>query len=120
MADNCEEVFVSQIANWLVPVALVIVLAIALPYKFDTDVVYVDQANVMEKLRISNPAHYEKIRQILAGVDDQQDTEIPRWIRSSFNGRDVELSGLLLTSYPPKKRLSFVLENRRYEALVVR
>ena len=73
----------------------------------------------LEALQSSNPAHYEKIRQILVGVLQRPDAGVARWMRATFDARDVRYVPIVLTSHPAKKRLSFSLDVTRYEAVVV-
>jgi hypothetical protein len=72
----------------------------------------------LESLQQSRPAHFEKVRKILAGVLARPDTEVPRWMEVSFDARDVNYRPVVLTSHPPKRRLSFALDDTRYEAVV--
>ena len=67
----------------------------------------------------SNPAHYEKIRRILTDILQQPEASVPRWIQANFDGRDVTYAPVVLTSHPPKRRLSFALDATRYEAIIV-
>jgi hypothetical protein len=77
-----------------------------------------DAPGALETLRQSRPAHFEKVRKILDGVVQRADTEVPRWMQVSFNARDVDYRPVVLTSHPPKRRLSFALDDTRYEAVV--
>jgi len=47
------------------------------------------------------------------------DSNVPRWIRVGFDARDVSYAPIVLTSHPAKRRLSFVLDDTRYEAVIV-
>jgi hypothetical protein len=78
-----------------------------------------DETGALEALARSNPAHYEKVRQILDGILQQRDANVPRWIRTNFAGRDVTYAPIVLTSHPPKRRLSFALDATRYETIIV-
>jgi hypothetical protein len=78
-----------------------------------------NEAGALEGLQRSNPAHYEKVRKILDGVLQQKDAQVPRWIRTNFDGRDVAYGPIVLTSHPPQRRLSFALDTTRYEATIV-
>jgi hypothetical protein len=40
-------------------------------------------------------------------------------MRVSFDARAVNYSAFILTSYPPQRRLSFVLDDTRYQAVVI-
>ncbi len=75
--------------------------------------------SALEALQRSNPTHYEKIRKILEGVLQRPDTDVPRWIQTNFAAHEVSYVPIVLTSHPPKRRLSFALDTTRYEAVVV-
>ena len=80
--------------------------------------VNLNEPGAFEALRHDNPAHYEKIQGIMAGLFRRPDAEVPRWLQTHFNARDSAYGPALLTSNPPKKRLSFALEGTRYQAVV--
>jgi hypothetical protein len=73
----------------------------------------------LDALARSNPVHYERIRAILDGILQQPDGNVPRWIHANFDGRDVSYAPIVLTSHPPKRRLSFALDATRYETVIV-
>ena len=72
----------------------------------------------LEALQQSNPRHYKKIRKILDGILQQPDAAVPGWIQTNFDARNVSYAPILMTSAPPKRRLSFVLDETRYEAVI--
>jgi hypothetical protein len=72
----------------------------------------------METLEATNPAHYLRIRQIVAGLSEREFDAVPRWIRTTFDAKDVSYSELLLVSLPPQRRLSFTLDDTHYGATV--
>ena len=80
--------------------------------------VNLNDPDALEALQHSNPTHYEKVRQIMEGLLHQPDATVPRWIQTNFDARDVRYAPIVLTSDPPKKRLSFVLDDTHYEAVV--
>ena len=82
-------------------------------------VVDLNEAGALEALQRSNPVHYEKVRKILDGVLQHKDSQVGRWIQTNFDGRDVAYRPIVLTSHPPKRRLSFALDATRYEATIV-
>jgi hypothetical protein len=43
---------------------------------------------------------------------------VPRWIETNFAAHEVSYVPIVLTSHPPRRRLSFALDATRYEALV--
>ena len=78
-----------------------------------------NESGALEAIARSNPAHYEKIRRILTDILQQPEASVPRWIQANFDGRDVTYAPIVLTSHPPKRRLSFALDATRYEAIIV-
>jgi hypothetical protein len=77
-----------------------------------------DKPGALEALQQSNPAHYEKVRQIVAGIARQPDVKVPGWMLATFNAREVSYASIEMTSFPPKRRLSFALDNTRYVVVV--
>jgi hypothetical protein len=77
-----------------------------------------NEPGALEALQYANPTHYEKVRQIMEGLLQQPDADVPRWIQTTFDAREVRYAPIVLTSDPPKKRLSFALDDTRYEAVV--
>jgi hypothetical protein len=69
-------------------------------------------------LRQTNPAHFDKVARILEGVSRRPAAEVPRWMQVSFGAHDVSYVPVVLTSHPPRRRLSFALDTTRYEALL--
>jgi len=70
-----------------------------------------DAPGVLEALARSNPTHFVVIQRILA-------EDVPRWLRASFNAQSVIYQPIVLTSHPPKRRLSFTLDDTRYIAVI--
>jgi hypothetical protein len=83
-----------------------------------TRTVDLDAPGALEALERSNPAHHEKVRKIVEGVIHQPASRVSRWIAVAFNGRDVSYAPVLMTSHPPKRRLSFALDDTRYVTVV--
>jgi hypothetical protein len=73
----------------------------------------------LEALQQSRPAHFDKVRRILEGLPQQPDPAVSRWMRVSFDARAVNYPPFILTSFPAQRRLSFVLDDTRYEAIVI-
>jgi hypothetical protein len=105
----------------LLAAAVFAILSIVLAPPYDATAartINLNQPGALEALHHFNPAHYEKVRKILEGVLQQPDRDVPRWIQTSFEARNVSYAPILLTSDPPKRRLSFALDDTRYEAIV--
>lgn len=77
-----------------------------------------DQPGALQALQQSNPAHYEKVRKIMDGVLRQPEAAVPRWIQTTFAAENVSYAPIVLTSHPPKRRLSFALDDTRYEVVL--
>src|SRR5207237_10004792 len=69
----------------------------------------------LEALQRDNPAHYQTVRQILHNILKQPESQVPRWLRTTFNATDVRYLRVLLTSDPPKRDLSFTLDDTQYK-----
>jgi hypothetical protein len=80
--------------------------------------IYLNRPNALEVLQQTNPMHYEKVQRIMEGLVRRPENDVPRWIQTDFNGWDIRYVAMVLTSAPPKKRLSFVLDDTRYSATV--
>jgi hypothetical protein len=75
----------------------------------------------LEELQRTNPAHLDKIRQVIAGLQERPERAEGTWLQVTFAARDVDLSRLLIkTSYPPKQLLKFTIDDSRYIMHVVR
>ena len=75
-----------------------------------------NEPGVVASLEQSNPDHYRKIVAILEQVRTHRLEDVPRWLQTTFDARSVRYVPLLLTSHPPKRDLSFVLDDMRYRA----
>ena len=80
--------------------------------------VNLNKPGALETLQQSNPTHYEKVRKILDGILQQPDADVPRWIQTSFDARNVSYTPILMTTVPPKRRSSFAMDETRYEAVL--
>ena len=99
-----------------VAAALIVLLWASLAIAGGT--VDLDRPGALQALQRSNPDHYEKIRKIVEGVLQRPDADVPRWIQATFAGTDVSYVPIVLTSHPPKRRLSFALDTIRYEIVL--
>jgi len=81
-------------------------------------VVDLDAPGALEALALNNRGHYERVRAILSEVQAQPEADVPRWLEARFDARDVAYGALLLTSLPPKRHLSFAIDDVRYHTLL--
>ncbi len=68
----------------------------------------------LRQLRQDNPADYAKVTRILAEVQDRPTQDVPIWMATRFDAKQISYRDFLLTSYPPQKRLSFSLGDTHY------
>jgi len=82
--------------------------------------VYLDGQADLDRLRATNPGHYARAERIMAAANElcrptQGDVSYAR-----FDARDISCVEMLVkTSNPPKRQISFTLDDTRYIALVV-
>ena len=106
----------------ILTMALLVLTSVAIATAADIGLrrtVDLDVPGAMDRVRAANPDHFDKIVKIIEGVTQQPDTAVPRWLRVNFDARDVNYRPIVMTSYPPKRRLSFALDDTRYETVVV-
>ena len=78
-------------------------------------------SEALAQLQAENPAHFAKIRQILAGLQEQPERVEGDWLQVNFDANAVNLQhDLIKTSYPPKQLLTFRLDEVRYTLYVSR
>ena len=78
-------------------------------------------ARAVEQLRTSNPAHYEKVTEIVRELRARPSRAEGNWLQVTFGAQDVDLSRLvMMTSDPPKQSLRFKLDDVQYRLAVVR
>src|SRR5215475_15958294 len=101
------------------PIMVVLWIAVAVAGEFNSErTINLNKPGALETLQQSNPTHYAKVRKILDGILQQPDADVPRWIQTSFDARNVSYAPILMTTRPPKRRLSFALDETRYEAVL--
>jgi hypothetical protein len=67
-------------------------------------------------LRATNPDHYARATRLMASANRLCQPGKPTL--QNADARDISCGLLLLTSNPPKRELSFVLDRTKYQALV--
>jgi hypothetical protein len=73
-------------------------------------------AEDLTNLRTTNPDHYARAARLIAAANQLCQPGKPKL--QNTDGRDISCGVLLLTSNPPKRELSFLLDGTRYVALV--
>jgi|SRR5690606_13833536 len=85
----------------------------------EKSVVWLLGPEALAELEQTNPAHHERAVKIIAAAADLCRPSVSATYYVQFQEHEVSCSeSLLLTSNPPKRRLSFELDDTRYVALV--
>jgi hypothetical protein len=83
-------------------------------------VVHLDAAAALAELKATNPDHYARARGIMAAANHLCRAGPPNVFFTRYQARDVACARFqIYTSLPPKRRLSFTLDDTSYVALVV-
>jgi hypothetical protein len=99
-------------------IASLLLSVVQLPAFAAPAIVDLDAPGVLDTLARTNPVHYDKVQRIIAGIKSKSDLEVNDWLRVSFDAKDVQYVALLMVSYPPKRRLSFTLDDKSYKTVV--
>jgi len=70
----------------------------------------------LARLHATNPDHYARAVRLMKAANTLCRPGEPKL--QNTDGRDISCAMLLLTSNPPKRALSFTLDNTRYVAIV--
>jgi hypothetical protein len=77
-----------------------------------------DRPGALAQVQRDNPAHYRTITTILREAPGRKPQSLAGWVRTAFDAR-MASALLIKTSYPPRARLEFVLDDTGYRALVM-
>ena len=95
---------------------------VAAPVQSPHSEVNLDRPGALEAIEQSNPAHYAKILVIMRVAQMEPCKHVPTILKTKegIGVDDVRCdSFVLLTSYPPKRHMTFVLDDVRYTSNVV-
>ena len=83
-------------------------------------IVDLDRPGVLEQVQRDHPAHRQRIAEILrvAGDFACHTEQFGRALQAAYDARDGRCESLLMTSLPPKRRLTFTLDGIRYSSIV--
>jgi len=88
------------------------------PYTLHT-LIRLDTLDALRQLRNSNPRHYAIARKILAAANEICESQKGAPLRMRFDAQHVAcMSSFWMTSNPPKRELSFLIDDVPYAALV--
>jgi len=78
--------------------------------------VRLDSASALAQLRRTNPDHYARAVRLMNNANTLCNPGAPKL--QNADGRNISCAMLLLTSNPPKRELSFTIDNTSYIAIV--
>ena len=82
-------------------------------------VVYLDGPASLAELRTANPLHYQRALKIIDAANELCRPQPGELEFAKFDAKNISCARMLLrTSNPPKRQLSFQLDNTQYIALV--
>lgn len=81
--------------------------------------IHIDSNKDLEIIKLTHPDHYRKIIEILTSIQKQPEESIPNWIKVTFDAKNISYASLLHTTYPPKRRLVFDLDDLSYEGEII-
>lgn len=100
--------------------ALIATLATSVVEAFPSSIVYLNGAADLAQLQATNPEHYARAERIMAAANELCRPETAEVWYARFEARDISCTEMLLsTSNPPKREISFTLDDTRYIAMVV-
>lgn len=76
-----------------------------------------DTPGALARVQKDNPAHYRAIAAILREAPYRRPQTLSGWARTAFDAK-MASAMLIKTSYPPRARLQFVLDNTEYRTFV--
>ena len=78
-----------------------------------------DQPGVLDRLKAQRPKHYEAVTEVLraSGRMPCRTGEL-QVLKAKFDIKELSCNALLMTSYPPKRRVNFQLEGESYVSVV--
>ena len=102
--------------------ALALALSLATPAFSGPREVNLDRPGALEALEDSNPGHYAKVLVVIRASQVESCEHVPKVLKVNEGLELAEHrcnSYLLLTSHPPKRHVTFVLDDVRYTTNVV-
>jgi hypothetical protein len=82
-------------------------------------VVYLDGPASLARLRATNPIHYQRALKIIDAANELCRPDAGETVYAKYDAKNVSCVRMLLrTSNPPKRDLSFRLDDTKYIALV--
>lgn len=82
--------------------------------------VYLYGQSDLDRLRATHPGHYARAERIMAAANELCRPKPGDISYAKFDARDISCAEMLVkTSNPPKRQISFTLDDTHYMALVV-
>jgi hypothetical protein len=101
-------------------IALTFTLAPDLSTASPDEYVYLYGQSDLDRLRATNPGHYARAERIMAAANELCRPKPGEVSYAKFDAREISCADMLVkTSNPPKRQISFTLDDTHYIALVV-
>ena len=101
-------------------IALTVTLAPHTATAFPDKYVYLYGQSDLNRLRETNPGHYARAERIMAAANELCRPKPGAISYAKFDARDISCIEMLVkTSNPPKRQISFTLDDTHHIALVV-
>jgi len=105
-------------SRYLMLIALIGIASISAAYSSPA-IIDLDNPGALDKLQAERPEHFQKVIGILQDEQRLPEKEVVGWLRTNYQTESAAFGPTLLVAYPPKRRLSFLLDAVRYHATVV-
>ena len=78
-----------------------------------------DQPGMLDRLKVERPRQYEAVAEVLRASERMPCKEGEmRVLKAKYDLREMSCNAILMTSYPPKRRVTFELEGTSYVSVV--
>jgi len=78
-----------------------------------------DQPGTLDRLKVERPRQYEAVAEVLRASERMPCKEGEmRVLKAKYDLREMSCNAILMTSYPPKRRVTFELEGTSYVSVV--
>ena len=78
-----------------------------------------DQPGRLDRLKVERPKQYEAVTEVLRASERMPCKEGEmRVLKAKYDLREMSCNAILMTSYPPKRRVTFELEGTSYVSVV--
>jgi hypothetical protein len=101
-------------------IALISSFLVSAAFAAPPNTIDLDKPGVLEQLKLSHPLQYQAVAAVLRASEKMpcRSSEL-KTLKVRFDIKDLECNLLVLTSWPPKRHVSFEFDGASYAATVV-